>query len=138
MDFEYDALGRMVQNRRGCPGTPPRFVLGRAAEGVVWRLRHDLATDVGVGVARLAARETGRPILGGKPERPERLVMIERLLGAETSVDPSDDKSRTGGLDGGDSPAPGRRDSDAGAVAAARHAWVEFEGAIVGELWSID
>ena len=80
--YEYDANGRItgVQGE----GISPRFVLGRAEEGCVWRFGAALEPARVVAVARLAARELGFPIAGKKPvPPPERLVMIERLLAVE-------------------------------------------------------
>ena len=77
--FEYDAIGRITGVRAG--GVSPRFVLGRAAEGCVWRFGANLESDSVDRVARLAGRELGFPIAGERPVLPpERLVMIERLL----------------------------------------------------------
>ena len=77
--FEYDTNGRITGVRAG--GVSPRFVLGRAAEGCVWRFSANLEPDRVDAVARLAGRELGFPIAGEKPVLPpERLVMIERLL----------------------------------------------------------
>jgi hypothetical protein len=80
--YEYDANGRIagVQGE----GILPQFVLGRAAEGCIWRFGANLGSDRVTAVARLAGREPGFPIAGEKPVLPpERLVMIERLLAAE-------------------------------------------------------
>jgi hypothetical protein len=77
--FEYDTNGRITGARSG--GVSPRFVLGRAAEGCVWRFSANLEQARVEAVARLAGRELGFPIAGEKPVLPpERLVMIERLL----------------------------------------------------------
>lgn len=80
--YEYDSNGRItgVQGE----GILPRFVLGRAVEGCVWRFGADLEETRVKAVARLAGRELGFPIAGEKPVLPpERLVMIERLLAVE-------------------------------------------------------
>ena len=80
--YEYDTNGRIaaVQGE----GILPRFVLGRAAEGCIWRFGANLESERVACVARLAGREPGFPIAGEKPvPPPERLVMIERLLAAE-------------------------------------------------------
>jgi hypothetical protein len=59
-------------------------VLGRAAEGCVWRFGATLKSEQVAAVSRLASREPGIPIAGEKPvSPPERLVMIERLLTSE-------------------------------------------------------
>ena len=113
--YAYDDLGRMtgVIERNG-EGFPPRFVLGRSEEGVIWRFRNDLETEPMRGIARLAAREKGFPIAAGsRPVPPERLAPIERLLA---------------GADG---------DGDGGTVEA-RHEWVEVAGERIAELWLLD
>ncbi len=84
MRYEYDDSGRLL-----CAlgdGILPRFVLGRSAEGCVWRFAADLEPDLVRVIARLAARESGFPIASEIPESPpERLAMIERLLVPEAS-----------------------------------------------------
>lgn len=76
--FTFDARARIA----GCfsEGVLPRFVLGRAAEGCVWRFRADLPPGVVAAVARLAAREPGARFDGELPAEPERLAAIERLI----------------------------------------------------------
>jgi hypothetical protein len=82
--YEYDNFGRIVDVF--AEGILPRFVLGRSAEGCIWRFSANLEADCVNGVARLAARELGFPIEHGIfPAPPERLGMIERLLTAERS-----------------------------------------------------
>ncbi len=76
--YIFDARGRIVGSIDG--GVLPRFVLGRAAEGCVWRFRSDLASDCVVALARLAGRELGAGFDGELPAPPERLVALERLL----------------------------------------------------------
>ena len=103
MRYEYDEKGRIIRTRAGgcvagfppglsrdlSPDWPsesladfqPLFVLGRSAEGCVWRFSANLANDRVIAVARLAARELGFPVRTGTASPPpERLVMIERLL----------------------------------------------------------
>lgn len=80
--YEYDELGRIV--RVLGDGILPRFVLGRSAEGCVWRFDAGLEADRVKAIARLAGREPGFSIATGSlPPHPERLVMIERLLSPE-------------------------------------------------------
>jgi hypothetical protein len=100
MRYEYDERGRILRLQPGSclPGFPPGslfdsesdslplFVLGRAAEGCVWRFSARLSNDRVVAVARLAAREPGLLIQAGTtPPQPERLVMIERLLAPDVA-----------------------------------------------------
>jgi len=83
--YEYDLNGRITTTTG--EGISPRFVLGRAAEGCVWRFAADLGPERVRAVARLAGRELGFPIAGEKPAPPpERLVVIERLLADEDST----------------------------------------------------
>lgn len=82
--YEYDVNGR-ISGVRG-EGILPRFVLGRAAEGCIWRFGATLEPERVMAVARLAGREPGFPIAGERPVLPpERLVMIERLLAKESA-----------------------------------------------------
>ena len=122
MRFEYDVLGRIVgwcdaMNE----GVLPRFVLGRARDGVVWRFHSDLASNLVRDISRLAAREKGFPsdyLSGAHGEKlserepvakaPDRLVMIERIL------------------------CPGTR-----STSEVKHEWVEAEGVRIGELWTL-
>lgn len=80
MRYEYDLRGRIIGCKSG--GVLPRFVLGRAAEGCVWRFSAGIGADVVSAVSKLAGRELGFPIDQTLPlPPPERLVMIERILG---------------------------------------------------------
>jgi len=82
MRYEYDRVGRIV--RVLSDGILPRFVLGRAHEGCIWRFSADLEPDRIKAVAKLAGRESGSAIIDQVlPTPPERLVMIERLLWPE-------------------------------------------------------
>jgi hypothetical protein len=76
--YTFDAKGRIVSLHDG--GVLPRFVLGRAAEGCVWRFRSDLNERIVVSLARLAGREPGARFDGELPAQPERLVALGRLL----------------------------------------------------------
>ena len=109
-----DEQGRI--DGSGVGGVLPRFVLGRAAEGCVWRFRFDLPPDLVVALARLAGRERGASFDGELPAPPERLVALERLLS-----DPS-----------------GRLGEKANAPSTAHRMLVTREGVTVGELWPID
>lgn len=107
--FEYDENGRIVGN--DSLGRSPRFVLGRAREGVVWRLRRGLSASLVVQIARLAGREKGIPIESDAPLRPpERLAAIARLIGES----------------------PGETEP------SVTHEWVTHDGVAVGELWLVD
>jgi hypothetical protein len=90
--FEHDSAGRLAGfGKDASGGVLPRFVLGRALEGVIWRFRWDVSTNLVQRVARLAGRESGIPIdTGDCPARPERFFAIERLLAEEVGLSVSD------------------------------------------------
>jgi hypothetical protein len=105
--YEFNENGRLTHLRG--EGILPRFVLGRAAEGCVWRFSTSVAIAQVNAVSRLAGKEPGFPIAGESPAlRPERLVMIERLL------------------------------ANGGADLEARHEVLSRRGIDVAELWTID
>ena len=105
--YESDTEGRLVAIR--IEGILPRFVLGRATEGCIWRFSGGLQSELMNAVARLAGRESGFPIAGKCPDQPpERLVMIERLL------------------------ASGRE------TVTSRHEILNRKGVPVAEMWTID
>jgi len=80
--YEFNENGRLTYLRG--EGILPRFVLGRAAEGCVWRFSTSVAVEQVNAVSRLAGKEPGFPIAGKRPvPPPERIVVIERLLAAE-------------------------------------------------------
>jgi hypothetical protein len=89
-------------------------VLGRAAEGCVWRFRSDLDERLVVAVGRLAGRERGVEFDGKLPDPPERIGVIERLL-AGSDADST-----------GDRPTPG-----------ASRALVTRSGVTLGEIWRL-
>jgi hypothetical protein len=111
--YTSDARGRLVEVVHG--GVLPRFVLGRAVEGCVWRFRADLEDDLVVALARLAGREPGARFIGELPAPPERLAALERVLPIQR--DPSERPSATTRWQ--------RRP-------------VTRSGVVVGELWSLD
>lgn len=82
--YTFDARGRLLAAVHG--GVLPRFVLGRAEEGCVWRFRSDLEPDVVVALARLAGRESGARFEGNWPAPPERLEALRRVLDADAAV----------------------------------------------------
>jgi len=102
--FPMDAEGRIVGS--DSDGLCPRFLLGRAVEGCIWRFGRGVPDTLVVVVAKLAGREPG---LGeraaGSAPPPERLAAIERVFARE------------------------------GASLALRRELVEHEGVVVGELW---
>ena len=82
--YMFDARGRISQGVDG--GVLPRFVLGRAAEGCVWRFRSDLTEGIVASLARIAGREPGAFFDGELPAPPERLVVLGRLLAPPESL----------------------------------------------------
>lgn len=102
--YAFDARGRICG--AGLDGILPRFVLGRAGEGCVWRFRAGLEEAKVAALARLAGRESGAAFEGKLPAPPERLVPLSRILAG-----------------GGD---PGR---------APRRSLVTRDGVVRGELW---
>jgi len=112
--YIFDGRGRIAGSANG--GVLPRFVLGRAAEGCIWRFRFDLERACVVALARLAGRERGTAFDGELPPPPERWGALERVLS-----DPSD-----------------RAGEKANARATACRLLVIRGGVTVGELWRID
>jgi hypothetical protein len=109
LDARYatDERGRLSDSRT--EGILPRFVLGRSAEGCVWRFRVDLDSASVTAIARLAAREPGASYSDEDSALPpERLVMMERLLATE------------------------------GVPVSSRREILERGGRAVAELWTID
>ena len=87
--YHMDARGRLDRALSG--GVPPRFVIGRSAEGCLWRFRADLGDELISAIARLAGRERGWSDWEGEaPPPPERLVMMARLLGDGGLAAPSE------------------------------------------------
>jgi len=117
--YTFDGRGRIDGARDG--GVLPRFVLGRAEAGCVWRFRADLPADRVAALARLAGREPGADFNGELPAPPERLAAIERLL-----ADPAEPAD------------PARGDASARPSARARRTPVLRGTVVVGELWRID
>lgn len=109
--YMSDAEGRLGASRFG--GVPPRFVLGRAAEGCIWRFRADLEPAVVVRLAQLAGRERGVCFDGDLPAPPERLAAMRALL------------VRASG-------------EQTAAPVGSRRTPVVHAGRVVGEIWTID
>ena len=82
--YMFDARGRI--SGTVVEGVLPRFVLGRAVEGCVWRFRADLMEGIVASLARLAGREPGARFDGELPAPPERLVALGRLLAPPESL----------------------------------------------------
>ena len=113
MRFEYDTLGRIVRSR--LDGVTPRFVLGRAQEGCVWRFSARVEPEIVRRVAKLAGRESAFPCNRDSPSAPpERWAAIERLFG-----------ERAG-------------DCRASGASKAVPEMVTLDGVVVGEIWAID
>lgn len=113
MRFEYDAIGRIVGFKH--EGVMPRFVLGRSAEGCVWRFCSRVEPNVVRRIAKLAGREPGFPSDHEFPyPPPERLVMIERILASAAGH------------------------GSGGAQTGTFHDLVTRDGVTLGEIWSIE
>ena len=105
--YTFDPSGRLSGPE--VAGVLPRLVLGRAAEGCIWRLRADLDEEIVRALARLAGREAGARFDGELPAPPERLFALARILAPE----------------GGDGVPP-------------RREMVTRDGVVWGELWLFD
>ena len=127
--YMFDGEGRIVGRRRSVAGVDgetvdglcPRFVLGRAAEGCVWRIRSDVASECVTALSRLAAREPGAGFDGDLPAPPERIAAIGRVLGAG---DPWD--------------AMGPSTAKSAKAIAPRRERITRDGVTVGEIWIFD
>lgn len=128
--YTFDGNGRIVSGWSGrsdpvggsaSDGLPPRFVLGRAAEGCVWRFRADLPLEQIQALARLAAREPGARFDGELPAAPERLAALVRVL--ETGVSSSKGFSMATNRSNSTNP---------------RHDRVTRSGVTLGEIWLFD
>ncbi len=108
-EYTFDARGRISGARHD--GVLPRFVLGRAGEGCVWRFGAGLDGAEVVALARLAGRESGASFEGELPAPPERLVALSRILASEHDRD----RARS-----------------------ARRSLVTRAGVVCGELWIFD
>lgn len=83
--YTFDPRGRIVGRR--LDGVLPRFVLGRSAEGCIWRFRNDQPEETVRVLARLAGREAGVGFEGELPAPPERSMALRRTLGGENAVE---------------------------------------------------
>ena len=110
--YMFDDPGRIVAAR--AEGVLPRFVLGRAGEGCLWRFRFDLDRDRVIALARVASRERGVSFDGELPAPPERMAVLERIL-SETMASPRLPRTL-----------------------AARRGLVTRGGVTVGELWQVE
>ena len=128
--YSFDPIGRIAGFAEHDEGRTPRFVLGRAREGVVWRFRADVDPTLVVEIGRLAAREKGFPIDGTKPQAPERLAAMRMRLDRAVPTEPIE------GRPPHSAPVDGQPDSGS-ARSLARHEWVLHDGVVVGELWTI-
>jgi hypothetical protein len=129
--YAFDPVGRIAGFAERDEGRTPRFVLGRAREGVVWRFRADVDPSLVVEIGRLAAREKGFPIDGTTPQEPERLAAIRKRVDRAVPMAPVE--GRTPHSD----PVDGQPGSGSAGLLA-RHEWVSHEGVVVGELWTIE
>lgn len=115
------AVASEAARRSADAGQPPRFVLGRAVEGCVWRFRVDLGREQIGELARFAAREPGVAFDGNLPAPPERLAVLARVLEGE----PLGSVGRSVSRDDAKGPVV-RRDL------------VTRSGVTLGEIWSFD
>lgn len=129
--YAYDDVGRMTGSLEQNEGGTPRFVLGRAREGVVWRFRSDLDPTLLVEIGRLAAREKGFPIGNGAARPPERLASIAKLLARHDRAVSEEACRREP-----DAQASGERQNPDAPIA--RHAFVSADGVVMGELFAFD
>jgi len=129
--YVFDDLGRIAGSSEGSAGRTPRFVLGRAREGTVWRFRADLDPTLVIEIGRLASREQGFPIEGKSKQEPERLAAIVKRVDRSDRANPSEGHTPH-------SDAFGSQAQTASTAPVARHEWVSHEGVVVGELWSVD
>lgn len=111
--YSFDGRGRLQATR--IDGILPRFVLGRAAEGCVWRFRAGLDEATVAALARLAGRESGASFEGELPAPPERVFALSRVLAGA-----------------------GAGAGAGGSGAAPRRSAVTRAGVVRGELWLFD
>jgi hypothetical protein len=88
--YTFEPRGRIAGARHD--GVLPRFVLGRAAEGCIWRIRSDLPEEAVRDLARLAGREPGARFDGELPAPPERLMALCRVLAGGSAVEKAPDR----------------------------------------------
>ena len=129
--YSFDPIGRIAGFAERDEGRTPRFVLGRAREGVVWRFRADVDPTLVVEIGRLAAREKGFPIDGTTPQAPERLAAMRTRFDRAAPTEPAEGHTPHW------TPVDGKPDAGS-ALSLARHEWVSHEDVVVGELWMID
>lgn len=122
-DYTFDARGRLWTRRDG--GVPPRFMLGRAREGCVWRIRHDVSDSIVARVARLAGREPGAAFDGELPAPPDRLRPIETLFSEPASGPDPEREPAAGGMPSAHGP-------------TARRVFVTRDGVTLGDCWVIE
>ena len=82
--YTFDGRGRICGVRH--EGVLPRFVLGRAGEGCVWRFHAGLDRAAVVALARLAGRESGASFEGELPAPPERSFALARILARDGEI----------------------------------------------------
>ena len=129
--YAFDDVGRITGSLEQNEGRTPRFVLGRAREGVLWRFRSDLDPTLLVEIGRLAAREKGFPIGIGAARPPERLASIAKLLARHDRA-----LAEEGGRREPHGQARAERQNPEAPIA--RHALVSADGVVMGELFAFD
>lgn len=81
--FTHDAIGRIVATNEPGGGPAPRFFLGRAYTGNLWRVRHDLPESTARRLAALAASE---PVGGALRAEPRHMAAYLEALRADGEV----------------------------------------------------
>jgi hypothetical protein len=81
--FTHDAAGRIVRQNEPNGPAAPLFFLGCTAGGNVWRVRHDVSSDVAEQLDTVAGRE---PVVATLPERPQCADEIIRLFDGAASA----------------------------------------------------
>ena len=74
--FTHDDRGRIVTVNEPGGGPAPRFFFGRAREGKLWRVRHDLPSDMAQRLESLATREAVTDDLKAAPHNLDAMLAV--------------------------------------------------------------